>query len=579
MKFGLKRLDPEIGYTIADINRIRLQDKAYLLRIVFHYVENGQELFAIRYANIQFGRQLRIGAKFVGDKVKLGDKTVVVDLPQWLCRSKSEILLSTECMDDESHYQGKFDYKEYGKYQPLEHKVVRLTPLGRFPVMDKSVHFVIVPSYEFYRFFVFGHNKYNELLMLGTSFENKKSNKIYNPAKTGIVIDGDGKKHCYIHLRRKITDESASIAGDLAFNPEINGLAKSMVNSMAFEENKRSNFDRGKFPINQVTMIRAYGRFVKNNEGKDGFYIESFAKIEYGEPIYFGRDNDGRTTSSRKEDMPEIYGGKGKQKTKRKAKSPIDHDQTGDRDIEPESLNESFESFDFEDRSFEANRVGKETQENIAGKKSPGGEVEPKGKASMSDIGPGHTGFTPIDNTIPLGPNDITEKKYWEGFASIIEYMSPILAKDVKHSISYLGKDLKFTNDATKSNFMNVLELQNKSEFYLVRIRTVIRTFYIIEINPEEYDVPTMVLWNKDNNGVILDKDLEIFLEKYFNCKGIPKKAAGLMDNITLRYGTVKHQYQDTKKRYEKDEALKHQGLKLANLIVASMGSESHQGN
>ncbi len=572
MKFGLQELKPEISYTIADINRILLRDKIYQLRIVLHYVENGEELFMLQFPNIQFGRQLRIGAKFIGDDVKLGDKTILVDLPDWLCRSKSESLRSIKCMDAESHNKGRFNYKESGKHNPLEHDVVRLTPRGKFPVAEELVHFVIVPTYEFYRYFVFGHNKYNEILMEGTSFESKKSNKIYNPPKTGVVIDDDGKKHSYVHLRKKITDESAQIAGDLAFYPGINNLAKTMVNAMSNEEQSRFNFQKAEFPIRQAKRIRAYGRFVNDKNGKIGFYVESFAKIEYGEPYYFGRDNDARSTASRKEDMPKIYGGKGKQKTQRKVKSPINHEKTGDGDIESEPLNETFDSFDFEDRSFDALRVDKETQENIAGDKIPGGETEPKGRAPMSGIGPGHKGFIPIDNTIPLGPNDITEKKYWEGFESIIRDMSSVLEKYVPHSINYLGTDLEFKSDPVKSNYLNVLNVQSAREFYLVRIKTVNRTFYIIEINPEDFDAATMVFWNNDINGVILDKHLEKFLEKHFECNGKGKTTAKLVEGITVNHGTIKHQYKGTDKRYKKDEALKHQGEKLASLILTKMG-------
>ena len=90
MKFGFKNLDDTIRYTVVDVDFIRKQGVLYELRVILHYKIEEEDFFVHRYSNVQFGRQLRINSSWKKDSVYRPDNTIIVDLPGWLCRAKSE---------------------------------------------------------------------------------------------------------------------------------------------------------------------------------------------------------------------------------------------------------------------------------------------------------------------------------------------------------------------------------------------------------------------------------------------------------------------------------------------------------
>ncbi|WP_341906275.1 hypothetical protein [Fluviicola taffensis] len=570
MKFGFKGLKAEIRYTVIDVNTLRKRDGSatYELRAVLSSEQEGEQIFEERYANVQFGRQLRVGVTWIGDNAVRSDDILVVDLPNWLGRAKSYNLESTKYIHPDYLQFGRFRYKE----TPPEYynqRLIVFVPKYPLKLNDVYVKFIVIPTYELSRYFLFGANKYNELLIEGTIFNEDKSNKIYNPERTGVEKDEDGKEYRYIQIRKEVPDSSVPLIGDFICYEGIKELAGRVIG----EVNKGTNpFFIGKFPIPELRSIRAYGRFTKNKDGDNGFEILSFATIDFGERYLYGRDNDGRSTSKRNNSMKKIFGGKKKNKQKKKKKENIDHEKLGDPNMESESLGHSIDNYEWEDRKEVGIKVLKTDQKNIAGDKTPGDNVDPNGKAAMSGNGERGSNIVPVDNDIELEGDAITEKKYWEKFPEIIKHLSNELG-NYSHSIRYFSNDLTFVPEEVTSNFEKVLKNYTSEDFYLVELNMSMFSFYIMEVNPEKYEVPTMVFWDNSGGSSLGKGQIEVFLNKYFENNGVPKQiAAETLNDFEIGYGVVKHQYfvngSNQTKRLKFDASLKNQGVKLAKLIL-----------
>ena len=570
MKFGFKNLDPETEYRVIDVDTARYdpKDKTHKLRAVLSYIKNGEALFEERYANIQFGRQLRIGVTWIGDKAVRSKEIIVANLPYWFGRTSRYCEDSIDYLDESSLHFGRFHYRtdnppaEYYNYRCLVHELNK-----PFDINGTNVDFIMVSTYELTRYFVFGVNKYNELLLKGLVFDQSQSNNIYNPEITR-EITVEGKKRRFVQLRSKVPDSCVQLVGDLFFEKRVREMAQKFVHSVSVNKNP---FYISRFPIENVRNIKAYGRFVKNKAGKTGFEVLAFASVDYGKKYLFSRDNDGRTTAKRDQSMTKIFGGKKKNAIKKPIKDPINHDALGDKDLESTPLHEYIEENQFEDGDLSGEKVVKVDQSNIADKKTPGDEIDGRGVGAASDNGGTGSGTVPVNNDCIVGADDITSSKYWDRFTKIIEGLL-VEFKDYSVSVRYLSKGLEFVNEPSISSFKNVLNVQSLSEFYLVEFNVGMHTFYIMEVNPNEYDVPTMIFWDAFASTTLLPNQIEIFLTKYFDENGVSEQVAeAILEEFEIGHTIINHQYHPRGSngdwRYPAEKALSNQSKKIATKI------------
>ena len=591
MKFGLKNLKEEILYTVIDVDLIsrRHDKKSDELRLILFYEEDGMPTLMERYVNVQFGVLLRTALRIKGDSMILDSKIVLTELPIDFANGPRDLKYTNTYLAEEYLYHGTYRFPKKPTTVHYGQMISVYRSDSNFVVAGKEVKFITVPNYEVVRFFTFGVNKYNELLLKGEFFANDSSNKLYNPEFTREYREEDGKRFKFVQLRNKIPNSCVQLAGDIAFVPPIRSIAmkvSSLLPPLVITPEASTNLDkvdiRGvfsgfMFPRLNYTEIYSYGRFVHNKSGELGFEVLSFADAKYGEKYSFRRDNDGRSTPQRKNTMKKIFGGKKKSKAKKdKLNKNITQDAVSDSGMECVNQNEFIDKYDYKPRDLSGVQVPKTTQEFIADKKTPSDDVDGKGYAPDSTSGESGSGYAPVDNDTIIGPDDITDSKYWTMFPVIIEELSKLLI-DYDVRVSYFTKDYVFTGSPGISNFENIEGISDQTEFYLVRITFGQNYVYIIELNSQIYDLPTMVFWEGLKQEQLSKEKIGCFLLGYHENGGVPET---VRDDVSVKfpveYTKVKHQYvkpgTEGKIRYNDIVAIENQARKMYNAILNVLG-------
>lgn len=578
MRFNLLNLKTYLTYEVVDVDWIKKTDgNSHTLRLVLKYEENGETKFVHRYANIQFGKQIRIGQIWRDDEGFRPKGIIKASLPLDLWKFPRE--LDKDLQNSAAFFSEEYSDRGIFEYENPERKSVLAghsicTYLFETPLLinGNKVKFVTIPTYEIIRFFLFGANKYNEVL-LGSDFHSKEERftKIFNKEKSRTIVDTNGRERKTVQLRKSIADNNVRLAGDLAHIPEINRLASELISKYT---SSSYPFRRVKLPaIEDIRIFDVGGKFVYDKKGNLGFSVHYFDSLEYGEKYHFTRDNDGRSTPTKKDSMKKIFGGKRKNRPKpgKKKKSKIDHNKAADNDMEAVKLTDYIKGFKYSERNLTGEKIQKLTQEYIADKKKPGEEKDVRGVGGASDKGESGTDIAPVDNDLDVGSDEITELKYWTSFPKIISLSLKNLEEYVVRA-SFLDENFVFSDTSTSSSTRKLFEVSDWIDFYFVELKVDSSFYYIIELNPDEYTVPTMMFWDELEKAKLGVESIEKFLKGYFESAGIPHLAANEFSNEKLiEYGKIKHQYYKRKTgyevRYKHLEAIENQAKKLTDLI------------
>ncbi|MEN9998018.1 MAG: hypothetical protein RI922_1008 [Bacteroidota bacterium] len=574
------KLNSNTEYTVIDVNLLdkTKDNKSYRVRTVFKYLENGYPTFCYRYANIQFARQIRIGTTWKGNLCVKTNGVILAKLPEEILSGTGGCIFSLNKFSDENLHFGRFNYPENSPEKYYYQKVKIYELKRKIEINGRLISFVTVPTYEIIRFFLFGFNKYNEILMGGSFLNTDESNKIFNPAKSEIRETEHGETKV-VRLRKEIPNSCGLLAGDLKFNNRVRALAEIFVNTsnsinhegLTKEAFKKNAFDYAFIPVSKCSTFEAYGKLIKDKNGNEGFEITSIADMVYTKPYEIERDNDGTTTAGKRNDMPKAFGGKRKKKLNNKIQNKSVGDHIGDKDMGSISITQIIDTVQLKDRDLRGVKVIKTEQNFIADNQKPGDDIEGKGVGADSKNGGTGSDRAAVDNDHDLNNDYINDSKYWQNFSTIITGVGELLRSQLL-TIKYLNNHLEWQIEPTKTNYSILSGDHGKEEIYVVEININSSAFYIVEHNTEKFSIPTLIYWNTYGQLDLKIHGVIQLLKANYLCNGIGKKVVDyLKDEYFLEYKSVRHQYEIKKTKptqyYTTEKAIENQSRKIVEFI------------
>ena len=517
---NLLKLNLNEDYIIEDVDQIQTWNsnkgentlvKFYVLSVLLRKKGDSEKELIKKFINIQFAKNLHIGAIYSKFKESIPEHWQLRELPL-------SFLKTSNLVDGKSK---QLERKKYLKYDnQINSRICVYEFKNSILLNGQKINFISFPSFEIARYFLFSWNKYNESLLNSEFTNDPKKNKIYNLEKSGNLTNEKGEKRHYLQLRKKIADESVQQAGDLAFNDDFRRIVKQLIDTVNSKNGYKnySSFFTMRIPNINFSKFEVLGHYTTNLNNLNGFEVKVITSVQgYSQPIFYARDNDGRRTEQYDINLPNVGFGHKPLKPKPNLNditdNDINHDEVGDPEIEQENLIYESDFDKYSEKSINV-KINKNTQEFQNGNYKP---IDPKDKIGVSGVsseGGRGSGYQGINN-IPDSRIYITPQTYWLNFQ---ETINAIKNNWENCEINFLIKSentYKFS-DKMLSLTMNfkVSGIFQKVHYYFVQIKIMEKEIYLIEFDQNQTKNSTILFWNKKFKKFIGLGNIKLLIDK-----------------------------------------------------------------